>query len=112
MYLGEIVEVGPTKDISERPRHPYTGALMSAVPGESLLDRRRRMMIPGEVPSPISPPEACRFHTRCPFVKERCREEKQVLQPVGPNRRVACWRASEGEISTEDFRLVSGSLED
>ena len=112
MYLGEIVEIGPTAQIYDKPRHPYTGALMSAVPGEILLDRRRRMAIPGEVPSPINPPKACRFNTRCPFVKDHCREEKQVLRPVGPNQLAACWRAAEGEISTEDFAKVTGSLED
>jgi oligopeptide transport system ATP-binding protein len=112
MYLGEIVEIGPKDDIYGRPRHPYTGALISAVPGESLLDRRRRMMIPGEVPSPIDPPQGCRFHTRCPFVQDRCREEKQTLRPIGPDQLVACWRAAEGEISTDDFHRVTGSLEE
>ncbi len=112
MYLGEIVEIGPTASIYERPRHPYTGALMSAVPGESLLAHRNRMLIPGEVPSPINPPKACRFHTRCPFVKDRCREEEQVLRPVAANQLAACWRAAEGEISSEDFQRVTGSLEE
>jgi oligopeptide/dipeptide ABC transporter ATP-binding protein len=112
MYLGEIVEIGPTAEIYEHPCHPYTGALMSAVPSENLLDRRRRMLIPGEVPSPINPPQACRFATRCPFVKKRCREEKQELRRVGENHSVACWRAAEGEISDEDFARATGSLED
>jgi oligopeptide/dipeptide ABC transporter ATP-binding protein len=103
MYLGEIVELGPTAEIYERPRHPYTGALISAVPTEDLLDRRLRMMLPGEVPSPINPPPACRLAPRCPFAKDRCREEKQVLQPVGRDHLVACWRAAAGEISTDDF---------
>jgi oligopeptide transport system ATP-binding protein len=103
MYLGEIVEIGPTAEIYERPRHPYTGALISAVPSEDLLHRRLRMMLPGEVPSPINPPPACRLAPRCPFAKERCREEKQVLQPVGDDHLAACWRAAAGEISTEDF---------
>jgi len=104
MYLGEIVETGPTAEIFERPRHPYTGALMSALPGDDLLDRRPRLMLPGEVPSPIDPPPACRLAPRCPFVKERCRREKQVLRPVGPDHLAACWRAAEGEIGSEDFR--------
>jgi oligopeptide transport system ATP-binding protein len=103
MYLGEIVEIGPTAEIYERPRHPYTGALISAVPSEDLLDRRLRMMLPGEVPSPINPPPACRLAPRCPFAKERCREEKQVLQTVGDDHLAACWRAAAGEISTDDF---------
>jgi oligopeptide/dipeptide ABC transporter ATP-binding protein len=103
MYVGEIVEIGPTREIYASPRHPYTGALISAVPGEDLLDRRLRMMLPGEVPSPIKPPPACRLAPRCPFARERCHEEKQVLRPVGDGHLVACWRAVEGEISSEDF---------
>ncbi len=103
MYLGEIVETGPTAEIFQRPRHPYAGALISAVPGDELLDRRLRMMLPGEVPSPINPPPACRLAPRCPFAKPRCHEEKQTLQPVGKDHLVACWRAVAGEITTEDF---------
>jgi oligopeptide transport system ATP-binding protein len=104
MYVGEIVEIGPTREIYARPRHPYTGALISAVPSDDLLDHRLRMMLPGEVPSPLRPPPACRLAPRCPFVKDRCREEKQVLQPVGEDHLAACWRAVAGEISPEDFQ--------
>jgi oligopeptide/dipeptide ABC transporter ATP-binding protein len=104
MYVGEIVEIGPTREIYARPRHPYTGALISAVPSDNLLDHRLRMMLPGEVPSPIKPPPACRLAPRCPFVKDRCREEKQVLRPVGNGHLAACWRAVAGEISPEDFQ--------
>lgn len=111
MYLGEVVELGPTEEIYRSPRHPYTGALMSAVPGANLLDRRSRMMLPGEVPSPINPPPACRLAPRCPFAKERCRQQKQVLRPVGPDHLVACWRATEGEISPEDFERTRVDLE-
>jgi oligopeptide/dipeptide ABC transporter ATP-binding protein len=110
MYLGEILEIGPTSEIYERPRHPYTGALMSALPGEDLLDRKPRMTLPGEVPSPINPPPACRLAPRCPFAKERCRREKQVLQPVGPGHLAACWRAAEGEIGPEDFKRARAPL--
>jgi oligopeptide/dipeptide ABC transporter ATP-binding protein len=111
MYLGEIVELGPTAKIFLMPRHPYTGALMSAVPGDDLLDRRTRLMLPGEVPSPINPPPACRLAPRCPFVQDRCRQEKQALRPVGPDHLVACWRAAEGEISSEDFERTRLALE-
>lgn len=111
MYLGEIVEMGPTAELYARPRHPYTGALVSAVPGDDLLDHRRRMMLPGEVPSPINPPPACRLAPRCPFAMDRCREEKQRLLPVGPDHLVACWRAAEGEISPEDFERTRVALE-
>jgi oligopeptide transport system ATP-binding protein len=103
MYLGEIVETGPTTEIFARPRHPYTGALISAVPRDELLDHRLRMMLPGEVPSPINPPPACRLAPRCPFARDRCREEKQILEPVGRDHLVRCWRAVAGEISTADF---------
>ncbi|OLB98160.1 MAG: hypothetical protein AUI15_11095 [Actinobacteria bacterium 13_2_20CM_2_66_6] len=111
MYLGEVVELGPTADIFTEPRHPYTGALMSAVPGDDLLDRKTRLMLPGEVPSPIKPPPACRLAPRCPFAKDRCRQEKQVLRAVGAEHMVACWRAAEGEISTEDFERSRVALE-
>jgi peptide/nickel transport system ATP-binding protein/oligopeptide transport system ATP-binding protein len=111
MYLGEVVELGPTSEIFLQPRHPYTGALMSAVPGDDLLDRRTRLMLPGEVPSPIKPPPACRLAPRCPFAKDRCRQEKQVLRPVGTGHMVACWRAADGEISTEDFERTRLALE-
>jgi oligopeptide/dipeptide ABC transporter ATP-binding protein len=103
MYLGEIVEMGPTAEMFAQPRHPYTGALISAVPSDELLDRSVRMMLPGEVPSPINPPPACRLAPRCPFAKDRCREEKQVLEPIGTDHVVRCWRAAAGEISTQDF---------
>ena len=111
MYLGEIVEMGPTAELFAQPRHPYTGALVSAVPGDDLLDRRRRMMLPGEVPSPINPPPACRLATRCPFALDRCRQEKQQLRTVGHDHLVACWRAVEGEISPEDFERTRVALE-
>src|SRR5258708_6032555 len=111
MYLGEIVELGPTQEIFLKPRHPYPGALMSAVPGVDLLDRRTRLMLPGEVPSPITPPPACRLAPRCPFVMDRCRQEKQVLRSVNDHHQVACWRAAEGEISTEDFERSRLALE-
>ena len=111
MYLGEIVEIGPTEEIYRRPRHPYTGALMSAVPGDDLMDRRRRMMLPGEVPSPINPPSGCRLVKRCPFARERCQDERQQLRPAGPRHSVACWRAVEGEISPEDFERTRVALE-
>jgi oligopeptide/dipeptide ABC transporter ATP-binding protein len=108
MYLGEIVEIGPTAEIYARPRHPYTGALLSALPPDELLDRRLRMMLPGEVPSPINPPPACRLAPRCPFAKGRCHEEKQTLQPLGDGHFVACWRAVAGEITPEDFQHRAG----
>jgi peptide/nickel transport system ATP-binding protein/oligopeptide transport system ATP-binding protein len=72
MYLGEIVEVGPTRDVMQAPRHPYTRALMSAVPRVEAHGRRQRIVLKGDLPSPISPPSGCKFHTRCPDAMPRC----------------------------------------
>ncbi|MEM7028504.1 MAG: oligopeptide/dipeptide ABC transporter ATP-binding protein [Chloroflexota bacterium] len=92
MYLGEIIEFGPTSEVFQNPRHPYTMSLLSAIPGESLLDDHRRIELSGEIPSPLNPPPGCRFHTRCPFVQPSCKSEAQKLQPVedGSAHTVAC----------------------
>ncbi|MEM7343256.1 MAG: oligopeptide/dipeptide ABC transporter ATP-binding protein [Chloroflexota bacterium] len=92
MYLGEIIEFGPTQAVFQNPRHPYTMSLLSAIPGESLLDEHRRIVLSGEIPSPLNPPSGCRFHTRCPFVQPECRTEQQHLKPVDAesDHTVAC----------------------
>ncbi|HEX8665506.1 MAG TPA: oligopeptide/dipeptide ABC transporter ATP-binding protein [Beijerinckiaceae bacterium] len=94
MYLGRIVETGPTRDVYAATRHPYTKALMEAVPrlkGGAAAFRP----IAGEIPSPSDPPPACAFHPRCPLMIERCRIERPDLRPLGPDRRSACHRAEE-----------------
>ncbi len=100
MYLGEIIEFGPTGDVFQNPRHPYTMSLLSAIPGESLLDDHRRVELSGEIPSPLRPPAGCRFHTRCPFVQSECRTELQYLQPIEANSEhtVACSQSFKGNI--------------
>ena len=89
MYLGRIVEEAPTEEVFARPNHPYTQALLTAVP--SLDQRRRRFTaIEGEIPSPLSPPEGCTFHPRCPHAMPRCRTEPPTLKPIGPGHQSAC----------------------
>ena len=90
MYLGTIVEVGPTDDIFERPAHHYTDALLSAVPSAEGRPRRKRVVLRGEVPSPLAPPSGCRFHPRCPRAEARCKAEVPLLRQVDRGRMVAC----------------------
>jgi peptide/nickel transport system ATP-binding protein/oligopeptide transport system ATP-binding protein len=92
MYLGKIVELADRDDLYERPRHPYTVALMSAVPVPDTARRtkRERIRLEGDVPSPINPPPACRFHTRCWKAQEICRTEEPVLRQLAPGHQVAC----------------------
>jgi len=92
MYLGRIVEVGPTDRVFENPVHPYTQALMAAVPAVDKAERRERIILEGSVPSPVDPPTGCRFHTRC-FDERRsklCEEEEPSFVAVGDDHRVAC----------------------
>ncbi len=90
MYLGKIVEIASRKAIFSRPLHPYTEALLDAVPVPDPTVRRERRVLGGDVPSPMHPPSGCRFHTRCPYVEERCRIEEPPLQEVLPGQWVAC----------------------
>ena len=90
MYLGHAVEIAPAKRIVSAPRHPYTQALLSAVPEIDPASRRRRIMLPGDVPSPIHPPTGCPFHPRCPVAEARCKVEKPVLREVSPGHHAAC----------------------
>ena len=95
MYLGQIVEQADTDALYARPMHPYTMALLSAIPDTGRAGNRRRMLLAGDPPSPMSPPSGCRFHTRCPFVRDRCRSEAPALRPVGPGRLARCHFAEE-----------------
>ena len=91
MYLGKIVEVADRRSLFARPHHPYTQALLSAVPVPDPTAKRQRIVLRGDVPSPINPPKGCRFHTRCPYVFDRCRVEEPVLRLLGaPGQRAAC----------------------
>jgi len=90
MYLGKIVEMASRHDIFTAPKHPYTKALLSAVPVAEPGAVRTPMILKGDVPSPINPPSGCHFHTRCPFVFDRCRTEEPELRASGGDRWVAC----------------------
>jgi len=95
MSLGRIVEEGPAAAVSSRPLHPYTAALLSAVPEPDPLSARRRIVLPGEPPSPAAPPPGCPFHTRCPIARPRCREEEPPLSLRETGRTAACFFAGE-----------------
>ena len=90
MYLGKIVEVAPRRQIFAAPRHPYTKALLSAVPLPDPGAKRNPIILGGDVPSPINPPKGCRFHTRCPYVFDRCRTEEPQLRSAEGEQWVAC----------------------
>lgn len=90
MYLGKIVELGPTEEIIQDPFHPYTKALLSAVPVPDPTLKRERIGLSGEMPSPSHPPKGCRFHTRCPVVKLECREREPELKRVTEGHLVSC----------------------
>ena len=114
LYLGRIVEHGPTEEILARPAHPYTLALRSAVPEIDLAARRSRIVLPGTVPDPANPPPGCPFHPRCPFANERSRSEVPELRALETGRTVACHRAEEmlagdlGQISASEVRQDQG----
>ena len=90
MYLGRIVEVAPARKLYTSPRHPYTEALLSAVPIPDPAVKRQRIVLQGDVPNPIRPPAGCHFHPRCPHVMERCKTEAPVLREIEPGRMAAC----------------------
>jgi len=106
MYLGKLAEVGPVRQVLEHPLHPYTKALLAALPVPEVRRRGARYRVSGEVPTLISPPPGCRFAGRCPFVIDRCRTEEPLLRvlPNLPDQWVACHRVEEiGEIPPDEL---------
>ena len=90
MYLGRIVEIAGKEELFARPLHPYTRALLAAAPIPNPRAKRERIVLEGDVPSPIAPPSGCPFHTRCPFAFQRCRNEAPVLRDAGGGRQFSC----------------------
>ena len=90
MYLGQLIEKAPSEQLFDKPTHPYTQALLSAIPVPSLKKKRERIILKGEITSPINPKPGCRFAARCPYSTDRCRSEEPVLREIEPNHFVAC----------------------
>jgi peptide/nickel transport system ATP-binding protein len=106
MYLGKIVEICDRRTLFSMSHHPYTRALLSAVPVPDPTAKRQRIILTGDVPSPINPPSGCRFHTRCPFAFERCRVEEPVLRAVGNGHNSACHLTHEPGAAIEAMTLA------
>jgi oligopeptide/dipeptide ABC transporter ATP-binding protein len=90
MYLGKIVEIAASDKIYAKPLHPYTQALLSASPAPDPTRRQKRIILKGDVPSPIDPPPGCRFHTRCPYVESVCRQKEPPLREISHGHQAAC----------------------
>ena len=99
MYLGRVVELAPVESLFEHPLHPYTSALMKAVPEADPARRAAMVPLEGEVPSPANPPAGCHFHPRCPFAIEACRTRMPDFEEVGEGRKVRCHRAAELDLA-------------
>jgi len=95
MYLGKMVELTDRDELYRNPLHPYTQALMSAIPVANPKLKRERMILKGDVPSPLNPPKGCRFHPRCPFVMDICSQQEPEFKEILPQHKVACWYVEE-----------------
>jgi oligopeptide/dipeptide ABC transporter ATP-binding protein len=104
MYLGKMVELTDREELYRNPLHPYTQALMSAIPIPDPTLKRQRVILQGDVPSPLNPPQGCRFHTRCPLAFAKCREEEPPFKDYGAEHYAACWLLETGEPGASKLR--------
>jgi peptide/nickel transport system ATP-binding protein/oligopeptide transport system ATP-binding protein len=107
MYLGKIVELADRDELFRKPLHPYTQALMSAIPIPDPTVKRKRIILEGDVPSPVNPPSGCPFHPRCPFVMDHCSQEMPPFIKAGPDHWVSCWLVSGDPSQPRVERAVS-----
>ena len=91
MYLGKIVEIASSEEIYKRPEHPYTEALLNAVPGLDSAQKKQKLKVRGDIPDPSNPPKGCSFHTRCPLKEKQCEEMEPTLKEIAPDHYVACF---------------------
>lgn len=104
MYLGKIIELANTEELFKNPIHPYTYALLSGIPSTDVENKPKRIILTGDVPSPLNPPSGCRFHTRCPFKIDKCMTEEPIPEDINDGHLVACHRKSETkELIQEQF---------
>ncbi|MBP7401542.1 MAG: dipeptide ABC transporter ATP-binding protein [Clostridia bacterium] len=108
MYLGSMVEMAPKRALFDRPLHPYTQTLLSAVPVPDPTVRMNRVILQGDIPSPANPPPGCKFHTRCPYVMDICRSAVPVYREVEPGHHVACHLVDMQREEAEKARAVTG----
>ncbi len=105
MYLGKMVEMATREDLFADPLHPYTQALMSAIPVPDPTLKRQRIILEGDVPSPLNPPSGCRFHTRCPLAFDKCSQEEPPFKNYGNEHYAACWLLESGEKGASKIKL-------
>jgi peptide/nickel transport system ATP-binding protein/oligopeptide transport system ATP-binding protein len=111
MYLGKMAEMATREDLYADPLHPYTQALMSAIPIPDPTVKRQRVLLQGDVPSPVNPPTGCRFHTRCPLAFDKCAQEEPPFKDYGDEHYAACWLLETGEKGASKLSNVAADSE-
>ena len=108
MYLGKIMEISDQKSLFNTPGHPYTYALLSSIPSTKVDEKKERVILKGDVPSPINPPTGCPFHTRCPYAFDRCEAERPEFYQIGENQSAACHLLKDGKVDFKELKIPGG----